>query len=550
MQKNEKNVLISVGPIPARLDSVKFITNRFKGGLALKTANFLALNECNVTVLKWKFTDTSSIENNKDVKVVSVLDVFEYYNYIKEHAKDFDAFIMAAAVANLAPSNPYEDKFPSHLYKVGEKFNIEFEIAPRAIDVVKQINPRCCLIGYKLFDAKTDEELIEIARHTLKDSKANIIFANTPKEAKTRKIALFQDNTTLECNFDEHMFLILKAIRSVYFKTVIDANIYDKIEDWKMNKILMCKEIIKKFSDTLELSHGQKYGTIAIKVSDQGDFVTTSRGHKGEPVYVRKLDTEKCEIVAEGKATLNVPALSTFIKNGFDYVIHRHDTNAVVDVSLTEYTFPGTKHEYEAVSEVLAHGYNSIMQMGHGYLKGFKIEALDWNKYYEVFEDRYAGYPDTIKNMIDNTNLEDWLDVGCNKNTKAKYVLDPYVKVDGAINLTYDNNLGKKFKLITLKNCINYLTNEELNTLFSWLRPGGVLIANSFAKAPQFRLKDGEATYLDGDTVHHYKIESEQKVYYHTFRALDSDRIFDMGFVITPYANNKSVLLTYAKCEE
>lgn len=70
---------------------------------------------------------------------------------------------------------------------MGEKFNIEFEIAPRAIDVVKQINPRCCLIGYKLFDAKTDEELIEIARHTLKDSKANIIFANTPKEAKTRK---------------------------------------------------------------------------------------------------------------------------------------------------------------------------------------------------------------------------------------------------------------------------------------------------------------------------------------------------------------------------
>ena len=29
-----KNIVISCGPIPARLDSVKFITNRFKGGLA------------------------------------------------------------------------------------------------------------------------------------------------------------------------------------------------------------------------------------------------------------------------------------------------------------------------------------------------------------------------------------------------------------------------------------------------------------------------------------------------------------------------------------
>ena len=123
--------------------------------------------------------------------IVTVTDVVEYCDWIREHALEFDAFIMAAAVANLMPSSPYEDKFPSHLYKVGDKFPIEFEIAPRAIDIVKEVNPRCCLIGYKLFDAKTDEELIEIARHTLHDSKANIIFANTPEEAKTRKIALF-----------------------------------------------------------------------------------------------------------------------------------------------------------------------------------------------------------------------------------------------------------------------------------------------------------------------------------------------------------------------
>ena len=32
------HILISVGPIPARIDSVKYITNRFKGGLALKVA--------------------------------------------------------------------------------------------------------------------------------------------------------------------------------------------------------------------------------------------------------------------------------------------------------------------------------------------------------------------------------------------------------------------------------------------------------------------------------------------------------------------------------
>ena len=32
----KKKVIISCGPIPARLDTVKFITNRFKGGLAFR----------------------------------------------------------------------------------------------------------------------------------------------------------------------------------------------------------------------------------------------------------------------------------------------------------------------------------------------------------------------------------------------------------------------------------------------------------------------------------------------------------------------------------
>ena len=49
-----KKVVISCGPIPARLDSVKFITNRFKGGLAFKTANYLIERNYDVTIVTWK----------------------------------------------------------------------------------------------------------------------------------------------------------------------------------------------------------------------------------------------------------------------------------------------------------------------------------------------------------------------------------------------------------------------------------------------------------------------------------------------------------------
>ena len=101
-----KKVVISCGPIPARLDSVKFITNRFKGGLAFRTAEHLInQGKYDVTIVRWKHTSfpgkswpLKSPWNQDNVHVVDVEDVFGYYNWYANHAAEYDAFIMAAAV--------------------------------------------------------------------------------------------------------------------------------------------------------------------------------------------------------------------------------------------------------------------------------------------------------------------------------------------------------------------------------------------------------------------------------------------------------------------
>lgn len=198
---SKKRVLVTCGPIPARVDSVKYLTNMFKGGLAFKTAVWLSGNkDFEVSVLCWKYT---KVPDNmpQEIRVDTVNDVFEYYDWITANARNFDAFIMAAAVANLTPVHPYEGKFPSHNYKPGDEFDIRFMIAPRAIDAIKPLNPRCCLIGYKLFDEPDNEKLIDIARHTLADARANLIFANRPSEAKSRKIAVTADGSAFFLQF-------------------------------------------------------------------------------------------------------------------------------------------------------------------------------------------------------------------------------------------------------------------------------------------------------------------------------------------------------------
>lgn len=563
-----KNVLVTCGPIPARLDSVKFITNRFKGGLAFKTAYSLVDNGYNVTILCWKHTQVP-LHNGKNIldfpcNVVTVLDVVEYYNWIESHATEFDAFVLAAAVANLMPNNPYTDKFPSHLYKVGDKFNVEFEIAPRAIDIVKKKNTRSCLIGYKLFDAKSDDELIDIARHTLDDSKANIIFANTPSTAKERKLALFQDNTVIECNFEEHLELIRRAIDSQYYTTNVCADMMNEMKHCQLNAINMCKELVRKFEETLTTDGDKTYGTIAIKVPEVGGFVTTSRGHKGNPVYVASVDDINRVIHADGKATLNAPALNKFIEHGFDYAVHKHEDLCSVGCDkygkecdsgcdwkcgvfrTGTYLFPGTFEEAKVIDNILS-GYNTIIERGHGYIKGFYAQELDWNKYYEIFGDTYSSYPAEIDEMITGVDHDRWLDVGCNTRTTAKYVIEPYVKVDGATHLDYSStDKDGYFELITLKNSANYLSDDEFEALIKMLASGGKMVFNTFVNNYDVRVKDNEAVYSSNGKINHY-IVNNNTVYKHQFRPIDLNALEHHGFTVDYYSGGKSALVTYTK---
>jgi len=108
-------------------------------------------------IIVWRYSDliksdtlSKMIDNGS--KIYTVEDVYDYYSKMKALAKQYQALILGAAVANLTPVETIEGKFPSHLYSVGEEFSIKFTIAPRIIDMIKERNHRCCLIGYKLYD--------------------------------------------------------------------------------------------------------------------------------------------------------------------------------------------------------------------------------------------------------------------------------------------------------------------------------------------------------------------------------------------------------------
>lgn len=346
-------VLITVGPIPAKLDSVKFLSNRFKGGLALKTAEMLKQRGHDVYIVAWKHAELKT-----NIPITRIEDVVDYVQTVL--SMKMDAYILSAAVANLMPSNPYEGKFPSHKYKVGEKFNVEFEIAPRLIDMIKVKYPTATLIGYKLYDG-TNEDLVKAGVKTLTDSKANLVFANNPIWAKDKKIAITSDGACFEINFDEHVEMMDKLIKDSFYKTILTNHKYDlSNED--------C-ELISNYPKYEK--DGSIFGCFAIKKTE--GFITTTRGKKKgveKTAFVSKVDHENLIVYANEKATLNAPLLDMFFSENpdFNYILHGHDLEGIqVD---KEYSFAGTKRDNKYA--IKTEEGQKVMLNHHGYIVGFK----------------------------------------------------------------------------------------------------------------------------------------------------------------------------------
>lgn len=557
-----KKIAISVGPIPARMDSVKYITNRFKGGLAVQTAGMLADKGHELTIVAWAFTantELSELETHPNVKeIVRVSDVFEYYDWFVANAKNFDAFVMAAAVANLTPVKPCEGKFPSHLYKPGEEFDIKFMIAPRAIDAIKSLNPRCCLIGYKLFDCESDGELAEIAKHTLKDAKANIIFANTPKDAKRRKLAVFPDDTVLEVNFKDHVDLIDRAVRQEYFSTAMSF-----LEPGEMTADV--REALATV-EMYEKTFGTGYGTVAVPVKNRpGTFATTSRGHKGGAVIVDHVDygARTVHVKSPGdmmKATLNAPALAAMfsargLKDWPGIVIHRHDGDPLyaadqIEGEKTEtgkYLFPGTVEECDVIMNYAASGYDVVFQEGHGYLAWLPVQKVDWTRYHQLFPDKYFSVPDGMRTIVKDFKSRgmDTLEIGGNRRPEGDYSYDPYVCPEpGYGKAVLEPDIRSRFfPLAFAYNSINYLSRAEIAMI---LEHCGSFMANTFREAPREKHDKDEYAVLDGDrnepVVRHGLRLSGDVLMRHAFHAYDKSDWEGMGLSVLEYGKNSCIV--------
>jgi len=298
-----------------------------------------------------------------------------------------------------------------------------------------------------------------------------------------------------------------------------------------------------------------KHGSLAIIRKDKhaGAMMISGRGHKGVPTIfsVSDIKDSKSEIIASGKASANTPLIFHFMKeHNYDVSLHEH--KFLPKAETYGYEFPGTKEEtnyYKSSSFNIEH---------HGYITGYKLVPTNWDKYYELYPDRFFKVPELISRVLSEEKGTDILDIGCNNRPvkRATHVLEPNVVVTGYedTNLSWDklNEMPSKFNLIVMNNSFNYLNEIELSIAIRALKKGGKIIANSFSPLLESKMIDDGIAILGnkggsfGETILHLLFLENGICMEHSFYNTNIEFIKKFKFNITFYKAN-SLYFEYVK---
>ena len=362
-----KKILITGGAVFAYLDSVKIITNKFKGGLIANLANQIAKMPEKNEIIYLCSKDSKQPEPSPHIKIIHHNGLYDYMEKVLELTPDMNAIILGSAVANLIPKNKIEGKFPSHNYKPGDTINIEFTIAPRVIDEIKKINPNTHLFGFKLLSNVEHEELIRAAYGVLLESKAVTVFANDTKDLM-QKYAVTKERGVHPIHNDEVAQWILDRMNENYYKTILTKGYDENVYMSRAKKDL--KSIIKEHKNSfIKIEEGYVFGSAALrfKQKEYWRFITTARGKNeiNDFAFVHTVNHDKKEVhcITNKKASLNAPLFHNIFRkfNNVQYILHFHHQRD--DLITQKYATPGT---YEDSNRVHHISHPSFNIKGHG----------------------------------------------------------------------------------------------------------------------------------------------------------------------------------------
>lgn len=366
----KKRVLITGGQVYGPLDPNKIVSGRARGLWAGRFAEYLDERGHEVTLL---MPDTqaswSQIEAQFGARFKAILQQDHahlvthrgYWDYIDKcltMATDHDVAVMAAAVVNWIPAEPYEGKMPTKGYQEGDVIQVPFVLAPRVIRKMKAANPKLTLVGCKMLVGVPEDELVEVAySDVLLASRCNVVVANDMKAGLRRKLLVYPDRTVVpyDDDFDGFFRALLGVVEDVHYRTVASADTLGGPADVVGPAVAEARATMTRVVEAYRArftprTDDRVFGSVAVPLRC-GGYLASPR-EKGaafdgaDGVLIGGIDRHTVQVVG-GKATLNAPLLVRML-NAFSQavaVLHLHEQ--LPGVPTEPYAPPGTVRDNE-----------------------------------------------------------------------------------------------------------------------------------------------------------------------------------------------------------
>lgn len=169
----DKRILVTGGSTPGKIDDVRFITNKFKGTLAVEIAKEAHHRGAIVKLL----INKTGVEIPSYLDVIYHKDYDEYYENVIKYSdpNTTDAAILTAAVADYLPEYT-PGKIPS-----GKLTSISLKQTKKVIEEIRKKYPLLFMVTFKHEAKLTKEELLEIAQKRINQG-YQIVVANRDED--------------------------------------------------------------------------------------------------------------------------------------------------------------------------------------------------------------------------------------------------------------------------------------------------------------------------------------------------------------------------------
>lgn len=236
----KNKIIITAGGTSERIDNVRKITNSSTGKLGFVIANkLIEMKGDIIDKIYYVCSKNSYKPDNDKIEIIEVFDTNDLKNTIERLLKDnkINYFIHAMAVSD------YTVDFVTTAKRIIERINnnksdnlyelicseegsikdtkissyeddliIKLKRTPKIISLIKKMSPSTYLVGFKLLDSVSKDELIDVAIKLRDKNKCNLVVANDLSNIRNGSHVAYilkKDDSYIEANNKEDIAIKL-----------------------------------------------------------------------------------------------------------------------------------------------------------------------------------------------------------------------------------------------------------------------------------------------------------------------------------------------------